>query len=124
VNPIIARDTAGLGAVPQLLSGALYESAGRAPRRGRGAVSLSSAAAPSSYDVIQGKTMVDTWAGPLGGRLRARGEQTLTPIEVVFEDYASHLEPAGILSLTRGYLGTRPNQLLRSCPLARVDDGG
>lgn len=113
VNPIIARDL--LGSEPyRSYSGALYEQPGvrLVVDEGRSFIRSRS----ERYDVIQG-TMVDTWAATSAGAF-ALAENNLYTVEA-FEDYARHLQPGGILSLTRWYLDP-PDQLLRLVSLARA----
>ena len=61
--------------------------------------------------------MVDTWAATSAGAF-ALAENNLYTVEA-FKDYASRLEPDGILSLTRWHLDP-PDQLLRLVSLARA----
>lgn len=113
VNPIIARDL--LGSEPfRSYSGALYEQPGVRLVVDEGRSFIRSR--PERYDVIQG-TMVDTWAATSAGAF-ALAENNLYTVEA-FKDYASRLEPDGILSLTRWHLDP-PDQLLRLVSLARA----
>lgn len=113
VNPIIARDL--MASEPfRSYSGALYEQAGVRLEVDEGRSFIRSR--DDRYDVIQG-TMVDTWAATSAGAF-ALAENNLYTVEA-FEDYAEHLEPDGILSLTRWHLEP-PDQLLRLVSLARA----
>jgi predicted membrane-bound spermidine synthase len=113
VNPIIARDL--MSSEPfRGYSGALYEQPGVRLVVDEGRSFIRSRA--DRYDVIQG-TMVDTWAATSAGAF-ALAENNLYTVEA-FEDYARHLDPDGILSLTRWHLDP-PDQLLRLVSLARA----
>ena len=61
--------------------------------------------------------MVDTWAATAAGAFSLT-ENNLYTVEA-FRDYVAHLEPDGILSLTRWHLEP-PDQLLRLFSLARA----
>jgi predicted membrane-bound spermidine synthase len=68
------------------------------------------------YEVIQA-TMVDTWAATAAGAF-ALAENYLYTVEA-FQDYLTHLEDGGILSITRWYFEP-PDQLLRLVGIART----
>jgi predicted membrane-bound spermidine synthase len=113
VNPIVARDI--VSAEPFLgYSGGLFAQPGVRLVVDEGRSFLRSSR--ERYDLIQG-TMVDTWAATAAGAYSLT-ENNLYTVEA-FRDFAAHLEPDGILSLTRWHLEP-PDQLLRLFSLARA----
>jgi predicted membrane-bound spermidine synthase len=113
VNPIIAREV--MSREPfRSYSGALYEQPGvrLVIDEGRSFLRRS----PERYDVVQA-TMVDTWAATAAGAF-ALAENNLYTVEA-FKEYLEHLEPDGVLSMTRWHLEP-PDQLLRLVSLARA----
>src|SRR5262249_62175528 len=68
------------------------------------------------FDVIQA-TLVDTWAATSAGAF-ALTENNLYTVEA-FKDYATHLTPDGVLTMTRWVLNP-PQQELRLISLTRA----
>jgi hypothetical protein len=113
INPIIARDV--MSSEPfQGYSGNIYQQSDvtLVVDEGRSFIRNSS----DRYDIIQA-TMVDTWAATAAGAF-ALSENNLYTVEA-FKDYASHLTPDGLLTMTRWYFEP-PDQLLRLLSLTRV----
>ena len=71
---------------------------------------------PQSFGLIQ-LALVDTWASTAAGAF-ALSENTLYTREA-FSDYLSHLEPDGVLTVTR-WLESPPRETLRVVSLARA----
>jgi spermidine synthase len=96
VNPIIVRDVM-LGQFRDY-SGGIYSAPGVSVEAddGRSYVSRSRV----SYDLIQA-SLVDTWAATTAGAF-ALTENNLYTVEA-FESYFSHLQPDGVLTITRWY---------------------
>jgi predicted membrane-bound spermidine synthase len=112
VNPIIARDV--MSSDPfRSFSGGIYQQPGVRLAVDEGRSFIRSSAV--KYDIIQA-TMVDTWAATAAGAF-ALTENNLYTIEA-FEDYATHLNDDGILTMTRWYFEP-PAQLLRLVAITR-----
>jgi hypothetical protein len=96
VNPIIVRDV--MGRAFGAYSGGIYGAPGVsvAVDDGRSYVSRSR----SRYDVIQA-SLVDTWAATTAGAF-AMTENNLYTAEA-FTSYFAHLQPDGVLTITRWY---------------------
>ncbi len=113
VNPIIARDI--MSREPfRSLSGDVFRQPGvrLVVDEGRSFIRGSD----RRYDVIQA-AMVDTWAATAAGAF-ALTENNIYTVEA-FEDYARHLTPDGILTMTRWYFEP-PDQALRLFSLSRA----
>jgi hypothetical protein len=96
VNPIIVRDV--MGGVFRSYSGDIYSAPGVSvvADDGRSYVSRSG----SRYDLIQA-SLVDTWAATTAGAF-AMTENNLYTAEA-FQSYFTHLQPDGVLTITRWY---------------------
>ena len=119
VNPIIARNV--MSSEPfKSYSGSIYQQpeVHLAVDEGRSFIRSSS----NRYDIIQA-TMVDTWAATAAGAF-ALTENNLYTVEA-FKDYINHLNPDGVLTMTRWYFDP-PDQLLRLISITReaMDDLG
>src|SRR5207244_1802175 len=97
VNPLIVRDVM-LGRFRDY-SGGIYAAPGVSVEAddGRSYVSRSTV----SYDLIQA-SLVDTWAATTAGAF-AMTENNLYTAEA-FESYFAHLQPDGVLTVTRWYV--------------------
>ncbi|HZA49290.1 MAG TPA: hypothetical protein VE549_01045, partial [Myxococcaceae bacterium] len=71
--------------------------------------------APEAFSSIQA-TLVDTWAASAAGAFTLT-ENNLYTVDA-FEDYLAHLQPDGVLSMTRWY-GNPPVEFLRLVSLGR-----
>ncbi|MGH9830993.1 MAG: hypothetical protein ACREDR_47930, partial [Blastocatellia bacterium] len=112
VNPIIARNV--MSSEPfKSYSGSIYQQpeVHLAVDEGRSFIRSSS----NRYDIIQA-TMVDTWAATAAGAF-ALTENNLYTVEA-FKDYINHLNPDGVLTMTRWYFDP-PDQLLRLISITR-----
>jgi spermidine synthase len=96
VNPIIARDVM-LGRF-RWYSGDIYGAPGVSVETDDGRSYVSRSAVP--YDLIQA-SLVDTWAATTAGAF-AMTENNLYTAEA-FESYFAHLQPDGVLTVTRWY---------------------
>jgi hypothetical protein len=96
VNPIIVRDV--MRGAFRTYSGDVYDAPGVSVEAddGRSYVSRST----TQYDVIQA-SLVDTWAATTAGAF-AMTENNLYTAEA-FESYFTHLQPDGVLTVTRWY---------------------
>ena len=68
-----------------------------------------------TYDIIQG-SLIDTWAATSAGAF-ALSENNLYTLEA-FLTYYQHLDPNGILTMTRWYLADMPAEFLRLVSLS------
>jgi spermidine synthase len=96
VNPIIARDV--MRGQSRDYSGGIYDAPGVSVEAddGRSYVTRST----THFDLIQA-SLVDTWAATTAGAF-AMTENNLYTAEA-FESYFSHLQPDGVLTITRWY---------------------
>jgi spermidine synthase len=96
VNPIIARDV--MRGQSRDYSGGIYDAPGVSVEADDGRSYVTRSAA--RFDLIQA-SLVDTWAATTAGAF-AMTENNLYTVEA-FESYFSHLQPDGVLTITRWY---------------------